>query len=266
MAIPISSSDQSLNGKVAIITGGGTGIGRGIALEFAKAGADIVVCGRRMEPLSEVKNEVGALGQHSLAVQVDVSKKEDVDGLVKKTMDEFGHVDILVNNAANSGHGPSMLESDEDRWDQIINTNLKGTYLFCRSVADVMKARKQGNIINISSVDGIRPPTGGCRIYGVSKAAINYMTRGMALELAEYNIRVNAILPGAIKTDFIIKDVGTDPENWKALDQIIPLGRVGQPVDIGSVALFFASNASNYVTGQLLVADAGIADAGIRGA
>ncbi|MBW2370414.1 MAG: glucose 1-dehydrogenase [Deltaproteobacteria bacterium] len=266
MAVEISSPSLSLKGKVAIITGGGTGIGRGIALAFAGAGADVVVCGRRIDPLEEVAGEIQKQGKRSIAIKTDVSNKPDVDNLVLKVIDEFGHVDILVNNAANSGHGPSMLHSDEDRWNQIINTNLKGTYYFCRAVAEGMRERKQGNIINISSIDGMRPPTGGCRIYGISKAAINYMTRGMALELAEYNIRVNAILPGAVKTDFIIQDVGTDPANWKALDSIIPLGRVGQPVDIGSVALFLASNAANYITGQLLVVDAGVADAGIRGA
>ena len=189
-----------------------------------------------------------------------------MEELVNRVLGEFGHIDVLVNNAAHGGHGPSILNSDEARWDEIIDTNLKGVFLCCHGVAQGMIERSQGSIINISSIDGIRPPVAEFLIYGTGKAAVNFMTRGLALELAEHNIRVNAIAPGAVKTDAMIKDVGADPETWAALDSIIPLGRVGQPVDIGAVALFLASDASNYMTGQVLVVDAGIADAGIRGA
>jgi len=257
LSIPETVSSLSLEGKKAIVTGGGTGIGRSIALEFARAGADVAISGRRVAPLEEVAKEVEALGRRSLAVQADVSKKADVDNMVSKTLDRFGAIDILVNNAANHGSGPSLLDSEEDRWDEIIDTNLKGVYLCCRAVAKGMIERNSGNIINIASIDGVRPAT-SCRIYGVAKSGVIFITRGLALDLGAHNIRVNTISPGAIQTD-MISEVWSNPETLKQLESTLLLRRIGQPIDIGSAALFLASDASNYITGQNLVVDAGAA-------
>lgn len=257
MSIPASTSSLSLAGKVAVVTGGGTGIGRSIALEFAKAGADVAVSGRRPAVLEEVVKEVTALGRRAIGIPTDVSKKSDVENLIQRATDELGPIDILVNNAANGGSGPSLLDSDEDRWDEIIDTNLKSVYFCCHAVAPGMIARKTGNIVNISSVDGLRP-SGGCRIYGISKAAMNFLTRGLAIDLGPHGVRVNGIAPGATRTDMLAVDIGNKEKDWEAFGKRIPLGRVGQPIDIATAVLFLASDAANYITGQMIAVDAGL--------
>jgi NAD(P)-dependent dehydrogenase (short-subunit alcohol dehydrogenase family) len=256
MSIPLSVESLSLAGKVAIVTGGGTGIGRGIALAFARAGADVAVTGRRTGPLDATAKEIEGIGRRALAISTDVSVKNDVDNMIERTNAELGDIDILVNNAANGGSGPSMLDSNEARWDQIIDTNLKSVYLCCHAVGQGMIARGRGNIINISSIAGIDP--GGCRIYGVAKAAVNFLTRGLSIDMAPHGVRVNCIAPGAVRTDMLTHDVGTEEENWDQLATYIPLQRVGQPIDMASVALFLASDAANYITGQTIAVDAGL--------
>ena len=257
MVSPAGTTSFSVDADVAVVTGGGTGIGRAIALEFAKAGVDVAISGRRSDVLEATAKEIEALGRRGLAVPADVSRKSDVEQLFKRVQDELGDVDILVNNAANGGAGPALLDSDEERWDEIIDTNLKSVYLCCRAVGQGMIERKRGNIINISSVAGIRP-IGGCRIYGISKAALNFLTRGLALDMAPHNVRVNGIAPGATRTDMLAVDVGTDEESWDELAQQIPLRRVAGPLDLASAAVFLASDAGNYVVGETLTVDGGV--------
>jgi len=255
VTIPESIESLSLAGKVAIVTGGGTGIGRAIALAFAKAGADVAVSGRRTGPLESTAEEIEALGRRALAISTDVTRKSEVDSLIQRTTAELGEIDILVNNAANGGSGPSLLGSDEDRWDEIIDTNLKSVYLSCHAVGQGMIARGRGNIINVSSIDGINPS--GARIYGIAKAGLNFLTRGLALDMGPYGVRVNCIAPGAVRTDMLTHDVGTDESSWDAVAKMFPLQRVGQPIDLGTVALFLASDAANYITGQTIAVDGG---------
>jgi len=247
MGIP----NLSLEGQVAIITGGGTGIGRGIALEFAKAGADVVVASRRLAVLEKIGREVTALGKRSLAVQTDISRKTDVDNLVQKVMDEFGVIDILVNNAGVDGKF-TLLETPEDEWDRVIDTNLKGYYLCCQAVGKRMVERKKGNIINIASEAAFR----GGSSYNISKAGVVNLTRGLARELASYNIRVNAIAPGWVRTE-MSKAMQNDPVAYKEALAEIPLGRIAEPSDIASVALFLASDASRHITGDTILVDGG---------
>ena len=242
----------SLEGRVAVVTGGGTGIGRSIALEFAKAGADVVVASRRLSVLEKVSEEVTALGRRSLAVQTDISRKTDVDNLVQRVMGEFGVIDILVNNAAVLTLTP-LLKLSEDDWDKTMDVNLKGYYLCCRAVGKGMVERKKGNIINIASIAAFR----GGFSYHISKAGVVNLTRGLARELASYNIRVNAIAPGSIITE-MTKDLWwSDPERLKQEEARIPLGRVAEPSEIATVALFLASDMSSYITGHTIVVDGG---------
>jgi len=246
----------SLAGKVAIITGGKRGIGRAIALAFAEAGADIVVCSRVVEDgqLGAVAEEIQRLGRHSLAVQTDITRKNDVDSLVQRVMDEFGGIDILVNNAAMNIMAP-LLELREDGWDRIINTDLKGYYLCCQAVGKRMVDRKRGNIINMASIAAMkaRQKMGA---YCIAKAGVVMLTRVLALELASYNIRVNAIAPSTVKTKFS-QHLWSEPETLKRIEAEIPLGRLAEPGDIIGAALFLASDASSYITGHTIIVDGG---------
>lgn len=248
--------NPALEGKVAIVTGGGTGIGRSIALEFAKAGADVAICGRNAANLEKVAEEVDALGKRCLAVPTDTSRRNDVDNLVQKVLDEFAGIDILVNNAATSSRTP-FLEITEREWDEIIDTNLKGYFLCSQAVAKIMATRKNGNIINVASIEGLRPINPrNTASYFVSKAGVIMLTKAIAKELAKYNIRVNGIAPGATRTGLLERIVG-DPEQLNQLEALYPLGRVAEPREIASVAVFLASGASSFITGHIVVVDGG---------
>ena len=251
----MSTPNLSLEGKVAVVTGGGPGIGRSIALEFAEAGADVVVGSRKLTNLEKVAEELRVLGKHSLAVPVDIAKKTDVDNLAQIVTDEFGSIDILVNNASTIIRA-SLLEHSEEDWDAVLDTNLKGYYLCCHAVGRRMVEQKRGNIINIASVRAITAVPGRAS-YCVSKAGVAMLTRVLAVELAHYNIRVNAIAPGWVKTD-LNKVLWGAPETYKQITAEIPLGRLAEPSDIASVALFLASDASSYMTGHTIVVDGGL--------
>jgi len=255
----MSSSIFSLANKVAIVTGGKRGIGRAIALAFAEAGADVAVCGRVIEDgeLEATAQEIQRLGQRSLAIQADVSRKADMDNLVQRVMDEFGTIDILVNNAGIMIRAP-LLDMPEDDWDKIINVHLKGCYLCSQAVGRIMTKQKRGNIINIASGAAIKANiTRGA--YGAAKAGMLMLTRVLALEVGSYNVRVNAIAPGLIKTEFS-RHVWGNPEALKQFlsRRPIALGRAGEPSDIVGAALFLASDASSYMTGQTIVIDGGV--------
>ncbi len=252
MSIP----SLSLEGKVAIVTGGGTGIGRSIALEFAKAGADVVVASRRLPVLEKVAEEIRALGRRSLAVRTDVSQKADVDNMVQRVMDEFGAIDILVNDAG-IVVPCSLLETEEDDWDKIFDINLKGCQLCSQAVGRIMVERKRGNIISIASTNSFVVGKEEAP-YSISKAGVVMLTRGLAKELADYNIRVNAIAPGWIRTE-MSREIWSQPESEYAKQELakILLGRLGEPSEVANVALFLASDLSSYITGTTIVVDGG---------
>ena len=246
----------SLAGKVAIVTGSSRGIGKGIALMFAGAGADVVVCSRNLDgKLESAADEVRKLGRRSLAVTIDVSRQADIDNLIKQTVNEFGAIDILVNNAAAAVRAPVMEQSEED-WDKVLDTNLKSYFLCSRAAGRVMIEQKRGNIINISSVRGIEGAQGRVG-YSVAKAGVIMLTRVLALEFVQHNIRVNAIAPGWIMTE-LTEIQWKNPEVRKEIDATIPMGRWASVDEMASVALFLASDMSSYVTGQTLAADGGI--------
>ncbi|MBA7601585.1 2-dehydro-3-deoxy-D-gluconate 5-dehydrogenase [subsurface metagenome] len=246
----------SLSGKVAVVTGGRRGIGKAIALALAEAGADVALGDRVVDDgeLNAVSEEVKKLGRRSLAVQADITQKADVDGLVQKTLAEFGTIDILVNNAAMNIRAP-LLELNEDGWDKVIDTDLKGYYLCSQAVGKIMVGQKRGNIINIASTAAMytAPEMGA---YCIAKAGVVMLTRILAVELAQYNIRVNAVAPSLVKTKFS-QPLWSDPETLKQIESEIPMGRLAEPSDIVGSVLFLASDASAYITGHTIVVDGG---------
>jgi NAD(P)-dependent dehydrogenase (short-subunit alcohol dehydrogenase family) len=240
---------------VAIVTGGSKGIGREIALAFAEAGADVVVCSRALDgQLEAVAGEIRKLGRRSLAIPTDITQKVSIDNMVKRTLDEFSVIDILVNNAGILVVTP-FLEHSEEIWDLVIDTNLKGSLLCSQAVVKKMIDQKKGNIINMSSIRGLR--AGRDRVaYCVSKAGVIMMTQVMALELAPYHIRVNAIAPGWIKTQ-LNERLWRDPGNRKKIEATVPLGHLAESDTIAGAALFLASDVSSYITGHTLAVDGG---------
>jgi len=241
--------DFSLRNKVAIVTGAKRGIGKAIALTFAEAGADVVVCGRNLPELEEVAREISALGRRSLAIKTDVTVKSEVNNLVERTVKELGAIDILVNNAVVYTGGP-LVELSEGDWDNSLDTGLKGYYLCCQAAVPVMTEKKQGTIINMTSTAGIRP-TGWQGAYSIIKAGGIMLTKLLAVELAQYNIRVNALAPTVVKTE------RTNVEMLRGFMTQLPLGRLTELHELTAAALFLASDASSYVSGHILVVDGG---------
>jgi NAD(P)-dependent dehydrogenase (short-subunit alcohol dehydrogenase family) len=256
----MSSSGVSLEGKKAIVTGGKRGIGRGIALALAAGGADVVVCSRGEEELRAVASEIRALGRRSLAIGTDVSRKVDVQRMVERVVQEFGGVDILVNAAGVMTWGQPVLELSEDVWDQTMEVNLKGSLLCSQAVGKEMVKQKSGTIINITSI-AAHLPVPNSAPYCVTKAGLVMFTRVLALEMAPFNVRVNAISPGWIKTEMNAA-VRSDPAAEEAIAKTIPSVRWGEPEDIAKVAVFLASDLSGYVTGQTISVDGDLVDGG----
>jgi 3-oxoacyl-[acyl-carrier protein] reductase len=239
------------------VTGSRRGIGRSIALALANAGADLVVCDLIVNDgkLNEVAGEIKKMGRNSLALRVDVARRVEVEEMVQRTVSQFGRIDILVNCAGVWIAGQTILECNEDEWDKVINVNLKGTYLCCHAVAKIMVNQKSGNIINLSSQVGLIPSP-GLGAYAISKAGIIMLTKQLALELANDNIRVNALAPGVVKTDFN-RDLWKDPKAAKQIADSIPLGRLAEPDDIAGTVLFLTSGDSSYITGTVINIDGG---------
>ncbi len=244
-----------LTGKVAVVSGAGRGIGRAIALALAKAGADMVVFSRTEEQFLSTAADIEALGRHALGLRVDVSVREDVESMVKTTLDSYGHLDILVNNA---GMNPSYTLTErvkEEHWDMIMEVNLRGAFRCSQRVIPVMKEQGGGCIINVASVAGLKALY-KCSAYSASKGGLIQLTRTMALELAPHNIRVNALCPGFVTTDMTDRLLA-HPEEGERVLSLIPMGRAGELGEIAPAAVFLASDAASYVTGAALCVDGG---------
>jgi dehydrogenase/reductase SDR family protein 4 len=250
------STPLSLAGRVAIVTGGRRGIGRAIALALAEASADVALGDRVIKDgeLEKVAEEVKKLGRRALAIQADITRKADVDNLVQKTLAELGAIDILINNAATNIMSP-LLELSEEGWDRVIDTDLKGYYLCSQAAGKVMVEQKRGNIINIASTAAMDTAP-GMGVYSIAKAGVVMLTRALATELAEHNIRVNAVAPSIVRTKFSQPFWG-DAEARKEIEAWLPLGRLAEPEDIVGPVLFLASDASSYITGHTIVVDGG---------
>jgi 3-oxoacyl-[acyl-carrier protein] reductase len=244
---------SQLTNQIAVVTGAGRGIGRAIALKFANKGADVVVVSRTQENSEKVAAEIRALGRKAWAHAVDVSDSASVSGAAEKILAEAGKVDILVNNAGVTRDGLLMRMSDAD-WDSVLNTNLKGAFLVTKAFSRAMIKARTGRIINISSVIGLIGNAGQCN-YAASKAGLIGFTQSAAKELAGRGITVNAIAPGFIETDMTAE---LKEDLKAALIKQIPLGCLGQADDIAGAALYLASPAARYVTGQVLTVDGGM--------
>ena len=244
---------SQLANQIAVITGAGRGIGRAIALKYASEGADVVVVSRTQENSEKVAAEVRALGRRAWAFAVDVADAAAVNAAAEKILAETGKVDILVNNAGVTRDGLLMRMADAD-WDVVLNTNLKGAFLVTKAFSRAMIKARSGSIINISSVIGLIGNAGQCN-YAASKAGLIGFTQSVAKELAGRGITVNAIAPGFIQTDMTSE---LKEEMRAALLKQIPLGSFGEADDIAGAALYLASPAARYVTGQVLTVDGGM--------
>ena len=246
-----------LDGKVALISGGSRGIGRATALGFAEAGADVTIASRKLPDLENVAEEIKKMGRKALPVAAHVGRMEDINNLVSKVTAEFGKIDILVNNAGTSPAWASPLEVDERLWDSIMNLNLKGLFFLSQAVAKVMKEHSGGKIINVASIDGLKPePNAGT--YAISKAGVIMITKVMALELAQYNIRVNTIAPGNVHTRLGDARFLAMPEYEGEMIKRTPLGYIADPDDMVGAMIYLASDASSFMTGECIVVDGGI--------
>jgi NAD(P)-dependent dehydrogenase (short-subunit alcohol dehydrogenase family) len=242
-----------LPGKIALVTGGSRGIGRSIALGLAEAGSDIGLASRKLPDLEKVAQEITDMGRKAFPVLANVRHLPEIDNLVKKTMDEFGHIDILVNNAGTNPTFGSVLDVEEGIWDVTMGLNLKGCFFLSQAVGKIMRDKGGGSIINVASTAGITPDI-GLGVYSISKAGVIMLTQVLAQEWGQYNIRVNAIAPGVVKTK-LSNLLWSTPEIREKVEDSTALGRISDPEEMVGAVLFLASEASSYITGQTIVLD-----------
>ncbi len=254
-----------LTGKVAIVTGGAMGIGEGITLRLAEAGAAVMIADINLEAANKVVDKIKTLGGKAEAIFADASSVDDARKVAQATVDTFGRLDILVNNAGIYPFSPA-LETSEALWDKVLGINLKGVFFYAQAAAQQMiKAGHGGKIVNIASIDALHPSGRGLAHYEASKGGVVMVTKALALDLGPQKINVNAIAPGGIQTPGgeaqsapILKSTGMSAEELtKVFTARIPLGRMGEPDDIAKAVLFLASAASDYMTGSLVVVDGG---------
>ena len=245
----------SLKGKVAIVTGATGGLGKGITLALAEAGADLVLVSRTFSLLKIVAKKMKNLNQQALPISANVTKKEEVNLVIEKTLEKFGKIDILVNSAG-INHRSIIEDFPEELWDEVIDTNLKGAFLFSQAVGKFMIKQNKGKIINIVSLLSV---IGGefCPAYAASKGGLSQLTKALAVAWAKYNINVNAIGPGYFKTSMTKAIYEDQVRNNKILSRI-PMGRWGKPEeDLSGAVIYLASETSNYVNGQTIYVDGG---------
>jgi 3-oxoacyl-[acyl-carrier protein] reductase len=244
---------MELEGKVAIVTGGSLGIGSAIALALAKDGADVAINFRKHgDEANAIVEQIKGMGRRGIAIKADVSKTDDAENMVKKVKEEFGGLDILVCNAG-INMDSVIWKMTEEQWDTVMNVNLKGYFNYVRAAAPMFKEQKHGKIVNITSINGLRGKFGQSN-YSASKGGIIALTKTLAKELGRYNVNVNAVAPGMIGTEMMLKL----PEEWKqkAVDETV-LGRIGTPEDVGNVVVFLCSDKARHITGEVIKVDGG---------
>jgi 2-deoxy-D-gluconate 3-dehydrogenase len=243
-----------LDGKAALITGAGKGLGRAIALGLARAGADVALVSRTRKDLESLADEVRGLGRRALVAVADVTRSTEVDAAVAGTLEELGRLDVVVHSAGGSLRKASLEVTDAD-WDYVIAANLTSTFLVCRTVGKVLTAQRSGSIINIASAAGLRGrPTNAP--YSAAKAGVINLSRAFAMEWAGMGVRVNVIAPGRFLTPLTAAEM-SDPAAYAAFVTKVPLGRIGRPEELEEISVWLASDASSFVTGSVLVIDGG---------
>ena len=246
----------SLAKKTAIVSGGSKGIGKSIAMKLAQAGANVVICSRKKENLYSAVNEAELNGLILIPIECNTGNNESIQSVVDYTTEKFDRVDVLVNNAAaNPYYGP-ILNSEDSHWDKIFDVNVKGYFNFAKACSDTMIDNNSGKIINVASI-AAKTPLEGLGVYNISKAAVVMLTKVLAKELGEHNINVNTLAPGLIKTDFS-KALWENEDTHNKIVKSIPQGKMGSPDDISGMALYLASEASDFVTGSIFTVDGGI--------
>lgn len=246
----------NLDGKIAVITGASSGLGKQFAKALAGRGADVAILARRKEKLDELSKEIEAMGRRSFAVQCDITKEEDVVSAVQKIKEHYGKIDILINNAG-VANGLKAEEQSMDEWNRVIDANLNGVYLVSREVGKVMIENNYGKIINLGSIhSNLAIGTSSISAYCASKGGVQMLTKSLAAEWAKYNITVNAIGPSYFESEMTDKVVGN--EEFKQFVKFrSPMGRIGKPGELNGAIIYFASDASSFTTGQLLNIDGG---------
>ncbi|MCP4681131.1 MAG: SDR family oxidoreductase [Desulfobacterales bacterium] len=243
-----------LDEKVFVVTGGSRGIGLEIAKQLLEQNAKVVICGRKQEGLDAAKSSLGAGDDRLLLVAAHIAKEEDVDNLFDQTLKKFGQLDGLINNVG-MNIVTSLVETSASLWQKIIDTNLSGTFLCSRKAAQIMRDQNNGKIVSISSIAGRRSaPAMG--IYGIAKAGVEMMTKVLAMELAPFNIQVNAVAPCMVKTDFS-KMFWSNKEAHDQIVKAVPLGRIPDPIEIAHPTLFLCSKGADFMTGQTILVDGG---------
>jgi NAD(P)-dependent dehydrogenase (short-subunit alcohol dehydrogenase family) len=248
--------DQTLSGKVAIVTGASRGIGQSIAETLAQAGAKVVIASRKQEDLEKVAASIKEAGGESLPVAAHTGKKDTLTALVQKTVDTYGRLDILINNAATNPHFGTLLDAEDSLWQKTIEVNVMGNVWLCQAAVPHMRAAGGGKIVNIASIVGLNP--GRFQgIYSATKAAVISLTKTLAMELGSENIQVNAIAPGLVQTKFA-QVLWESESMMEVVKARTPLGRIGQPEEIAGLALWLSSPASSFTTGSVFVVDGGV--------
>ena len=262
MKVGVVVNDRfSMEGRVAVITGGGTGIGRATALVLAERGADVVLAGRRAEPLKDTASAIEALGRKALAVPTDVTSSEECQALVDATLAEFGRLDVLLNNAG-GGETKSLMKWTDEVWHQVLDLNLSSAWYLSRAAAKPMIAQGKGSIVNISSGASLLAMPQAA-IYGAAKAGLNNLTGSMAAAWTRKGVRVNCIACGAVRTPGLEADAARQGFDIDVIGQTNGSGRIADPDEIGYGVLFFASDASSYCSGQTLYIHGGPGPAGV---
>jgi NAD(P)-dependent dehydrogenase (short-subunit alcohol dehydrogenase family) len=246
-----------LKNKICLITGGGTGVGRATAIKFAQEGATVAIANRRVDKGEEVLKILKDMGKDAFFIQTDISQEKEVEKLINEIIRQYGRLDCAFNCAGKDGKKASLIECDESNWDDIVNTNLKGTFFLLKYEIKAMLGKNEGTIVNMSSVNGFLGRINRCA-YNASRAAIVSLTKTAAMEYIQNGIRINAIAPAAIQTDIFERMTGGNDEIKAYYAKGHPIGRIAEPDEIAEAALWLCSNKSSFVVGQTLIIDGGV--------